>query len=74
METYLPLLGVEQESFERLIQDEEQYKELEQMVTVYEQKGIKEGMKKGIEKGIKKGLKKGIEKGIEKGKQDALIK
>ena len=58
VETYVPLLGEELESFERLIQDDEQYKELEQMVTVYEQNGLKKGMKKGIEKG----------------KQDALIK
>jgi len=75
VETYVPLIGEDFNQFEQLIRTENQYAEVEQMVTVYEQrgieqgieKGIEQGIKKGIEKGIKKGIKKGIEKGIEKG-------
>ena len=47
LETYVPLIGEELSHFEQLIQTEKQYAEVEQMVTVYEQRGIDKGMLAG---------------------------
>ena len=47
VETYLPLIGEELERFEQLIQTDELYGEVEQMVTVYEQRGIEIGLVAG---------------------------
>jgi hypothetical protein len=43
VETYIPLVGIELAAFEHLIHTEQQYEEVEQMVTVYEQRGIEQG-------------------------------
>jgi len=43
VETYVPLTGGELAEFEHLIHTEQQYMEIEQMVTVYEQRGIEQG-------------------------------
>ena len=40
VETYLPLAKDEQEQFETIVKQDEQYVEVEAMITVYEQKGI----------------------------------
>ena len=58
VETYVPLMGNDFIEFQELIHTENQYEEVEKMVTVYEQMGIE----------------KGIEKGIEQGKQNTLVK
>ena len=47
VETYLPLVGIELAAFEHLIHTEQQYEEVEQMVTVYEQRGIEQGIEQG---------------------------
>ena len=69
VETYMPLASAELTQFTQLVQVDETYREVKQMVTVYEKAGIKKGMEKGMEKG----LEKGMEKGLEKGKLEALI-
>ena len=43
VETYIPLAGTELTEFEHLIHSEQQYAEVEKMVTVYEQQGIENG-------------------------------
>ena len=58
VETYIPLLGNDFIEFQELIHTENQYEEVEKMVTVYEQMG----------------MEKGIEKGMEKEKQNTLVK
>ena len=55
VETYMPLAAVEQTQFTKLVQVDETYREVEQMVTTYELAGIKKGMEKGMEKGLEKG-------------------
>lgn len=47
VETYVPLTVNECIEFEHLIQTEQQYAEVEQMVTVYEQRGIEQGIEQG---------------------------
>lgn len=47
VETYVPLAGEELAEFEHLIHTEQQYEEVEQMVTIYEQRGIEKGIEKG---------------------------
>ena len=61
LETYMPLQIAEQHQFAELVQVDETYAEIQNMVTVYEKAGIK------------KGIEQGIEKGIEKGKLEALL-
>jgi hypothetical protein len=65
IETYVPLSGELLFEFEHLIHSEEQYAEVEQMVTIYE--------KRGIEQGIERGIERGIEQGIERGKRNLLL-
>ena len=57
VETYLPLAGREQMEFHQIVHSDHKYVEVEQMITVYE----------------KKGIEKGIEKGLQQGRQNALI-
>ena len=47
VETYLPLAGHEQTEFEQLVAGDQEYAEIEQMITVYEKKGIEKGIEKG---------------------------
>ena len=47
VETYVPLMGNDFIEFQELIHTENQYEEVEKMVTVYEQKGIEKGIEKG---------------------------
>ncbi len=65
IETYLPLKPEEQERLRSMIAAPEG-KEIQEMISVYEQRGI--------EKGIEKGIEQGIEQGIEKGKRDSLLR
>ena len=51
VETYMPLATAEQSQFTQLVQVDESYAEVKQMVTAYEKAGIKKGMEKGMEKG-----------------------
>ncbi len=62
VETYVPLMGNDFIEFQELIHTENQYEEVEKMVTVYEQIGMEKGMEKGIEKGM------------EREKQNTLVK
>jgi Domain of unknown function (DUF4351) len=43
IETYVPLTGETLSEFERLIHTEQNYAEVEQMLTIYEQRGIAKG-------------------------------
>ena len=47
VETYLPLAGPEQCEFEQTVRSDDQYHEVEQMITVYEQRGKQEGKHEG---------------------------
>ena len=55
VETYMPLASTVQTQFTQLVQVDETYREVKQMVTTYEKAGIKKGIKKGMEKGMEKG-------------------
>ena len=73
VETYLPLIGEELERFEQLIQNDDQYAEVEQMVTVYVQRGIDKGIEKGIEKGLVAGKVQMIEQILGQEETNLLI-
>jgi hypothetical protein len=85
VETYVPLAGQEQTQFQQLVHGDNQYQQVQQMITSYEkegikkgiqqgkQEGIKEGIQQGIEEGIQQGIKEGINEGQKKGKQEAVI-
>lgn len=51
VETYMPLATSEQSLFTQLIQVDETYREVKEMVTVYEKAGIKKGRQEGREEG-----------------------
>ena len=65
VETYVPLAGPEKTEFQQIVTADQQYAEVERMITVYE--------KDGIEKGLEKGLEKGRQEGRQEGLQEALI-
>jgi hypothetical protein len=69
IETYLTLEADEQVKFKELIAAPEG-KEVSEMISIYEQRGIE----KGIEQGIEKGIEQGIEQGIVRGKRDSLLR
>ena len=73
VETYMPLAAAEQTQFMQLVQVDETYREVKQVVTTYELAGIKKGREEGREEGMAKGMEKGIEKGMAKGKLEALL-
>lgn len=73
VETYVALTADELSDFELLIHTEQQYAEVEQMVTIYEKRGIEQGIEQGIERGIEEGIEQGIERGIEQGKRNLLL-
>ena len=56
IETYLPLGAAEEAEFERLVAQPEA-KEVRDMITIYEQRGIEKGIEQGIEQGILRGKK-----------------
>lgn len=47
VETYMPLVATEQTQFTELIQTEATYREVQHMVTTYEQAGIEKGIEQG---------------------------
>ena len=51
VETYMPLVAAEQTAFTQLVEVDETYREVQQMVTTYELAGIKKGMEEGLAKG-----------------------
>ncbi|MFM9961132.1 MAG: Rpn family recombination-promoting nuclease/putative transposase [Planctomycetaceae bacterium] len=51
VETYMPLVTREQTQFTQLVQIDETYREVKQMVTTYEKAGIKKGREEGREEG-----------------------
>lgn len=55
VETYMPLATSEQSQFTQLIQVVETYREVKEMVTVYEKAGIKKGRQEGREEGREEG-------------------
>ena len=61
----MPLAAAEQTQFTQLVQVDETYREVNQVVTTYELAGIKKGMEKGREEGR--------EEGMAKGKREALL-
>ena len=65
VETYMPLAGVEQAEFQQIVASDQDYVEVEQMITVYEQEGIK--------KGRQEGLQEGRQEGLQEGRQEALV-
>jgi hypothetical protein len=48
VETYLPLVGPEQCEFEQTVRSDDQYHEVEQMITVYEKRGKQEGKQEAL--------------------------
>ena len=44
--------------FDKLITVDENLKEITEMITVYEERGIEKGIKKGMQKGMRKGILK----------------
>jgi len=73
IETYLPLNEDEQNALRRLIAAPEG-KEICDMISVYEQRGIEQGIERGIEQGIERGIEQGIEQGVVRGKREALLR
>ena len=71
IEQSLQLAGQDQIQYEELIAAPEG-KEIRQMISVYEQRGIEIGIEQGIEQGIERGIEKGIEQGIEKGIEQGI--
>jgi len=65
IEIYLPLNTSEQDDFQALLEGIEG-KEIRDMISVYEQRGV--------ERGIEQGIEQGIERGIEQGKRDSLFR
>ncbi|MDY0168986.1 MAG: DUF4351 domain-containing protein, partial [Thermoguttaceae bacterium] len=61
VETYMPLAGREQTEFQQIVAGDQDYVEVEQMITTYEQEGIK------------KGIQQGRQEGIQEGRQEALV-
>ena len=51
----------------------EERKEVVEVVTSWERKGIEKGIAQGIEKGMEKGLEKGIQKGRELGRKEGAL-
>ncbi|MDZ7619417.1 MAG: DUF4351 domain-containing protein [Patescibacteria group bacterium] len=48
IETYMPLTGPERVEFEQLVAVDQEYVEVEQMITVYEQRGIEKGRQEAL--------------------------
>ncbi len=49
VETYMPLAKQEEEAFLQIVQTEQQYEEVEKVLTTYERRGIEKGIEQGIE-------------------------
>jgi predicted transposase YdaD len=67
IENYVRLTSKEQQVFETLVTNEEDYIEVIKMMTVYEARGIEQGMQQGIEQGMQQGMQQGIQQGIQQG-------
>ena len=72
IENYIKLNSREQKEFDALVQNDNVYKEVIKMMTVYEERGIKQGMRRGIEQGIQQGIQRGIEQGMQQGIQQGI--
>jgi len=48
VETYLPLAGREQTEFQQIVRSDQEYAEVEQMITVYEKQGIQKGKQEDL--------------------------
>ena len=64
VETYLPLAGREKTEFQQIVTADQQYAEVERMITVYEKDGIKKGRQEGRQEGLQEGLEKGLQKAL----------
>lgn len=61
MEWYMPLSGPRQAEFDSITRkNNDQYREVAKMVTVYEKRGIQKGRQVGRQEGIQQGLMQGI--------------
>lgn len=72
VETYLPLAGREMTEFHQIVTADQQYAEVEQMITVYEEEGIKKGRQEGRQEGRQQALILQLEKRF--GKLDDAVK
>ncbi len=72
VETYLPLAASEKAEFQQIVTADQEYAEVEQMITVYEKEGIKKGRQEGLEKGRQEVLILQLEKRF--GKLDDAVK
>jgi len=59
IESYIKLNSKEMKEFDKLITVDENLKEITEMITVYEERGIEKGLKKGIQKGRLEGRLEG---------------
>ena len=76
VETYLPLAGREKAEFQQIVAADQEYAEVEQMITVYEKEGIRKGRQEGLAKGRQEGLQEALILQLEKrfGKLDDAVK
>ena len=63
IENYIILRDDELEKFTNLIETKQEFREIKEMITVYEERGILKGIQEGIQEGIREGIREGIEKG-----------
>jgi len=52
VETYLPLAGREKTEFQQIVTADQQYAEVERMITVYEKEGIEKGRQEGRQEAL----------------------
>ena len=73
IESYITLDNKEMKEFDKLITVDENLKEITEMITVYEERGIEKGIQKGIEKGLRKGRLEGRLEGILQNAKNAVL-
>ena len=72
VETYMPLSKPEEAEYERIVATEFEYEEVTEMITVYEERGLKEGKREGRREGKQELLTRQLEKRF--GRLDATMK
>ena len=81
VDSYLKLNMAEETEFQRRLLQEEP-EEVSELITQWEERGIKKGIEKGIEQGLEQGISQGISQGINeglaqgkvRGKQETLLR
>ena len=64
VETYLPLAGSEKTEFQQIVTADQEYAEVEKMITVYEKEGIRKGRQEGRQEGLAKGRQEGLQEAL----------